>query len=178
MQSTLTTAAPLVDELADLLIGKKWSITTAESCTGGLLAAALTDRAGSSEWFGQSVVSYSNDAKMALLAVDESLLVQYGAVSQPVVEAMANGALSLANADVAVSISGIAGPGGGTLDKPVGTVWIGWAMRSLPGANQPANQSVAEIQSASYYFEGDRSTVRACALLEALRGTIHRVATA
>lgn len=165
MQTTLDNAAPLVSDLAALLTEKSWVITTAESCTGGLVAAALTAMPGSSEWFHQSVVSYSNNAKTHLLGVEANLLTQHGAVSQQVVEAMAGGALLL-GADVAVSISGIAGPGGGTVDKPVGTVWIGWAL----GAANP--------DSSSYHFEGDRSAVRAQALMEALRGTILRIQSA
>jgi len=157
-----------VAELAELLVEKNWTISTAESCTGGMVAAALTDLAGSSGWFGQGVVSYSNEAKMTLLGVDGRLLREYGAVSQSVVEAMATGALQSAAANVAVSISGIAGPDGGTVDKPVGTVWIGWAIDAKKNGTVLA-------QSSRYQFDGDRTSVREHALIEALRGTIQRV---
>ncbi len=185
MSTSLDIAATLVAELADLLLEKKWTITTAESCTGGLVAAMLTDRPGSSAWFKQSVVTYSNEAKVNLLGVDEETLRQYGAVSAPVVEAMAHGALLNAGANIAVSISGIAGPDGGTVDKPVGTVWIGWAVE--PDAQNPSDASQtgkafahgntcagAKALSSSYHFEGNRTVVREKALVEALRGSILR----
>ncbi len=153
----------LVRELADLLVSKNWTMTTAESCTGGLIAASLTDLAGSSAWFNQGVVSYANSAKIKLLGVDERLIVQHGAVSEAVVLAMATGAQREAGADVAVAVSGIAGPGGGTSDKPVGTVWLAWAVgKAAPNA-------------LCYQFEGNRTVVRELALMEALRGTIQRV---
>ncbi|MDT5219982.1 MAG: nicotinamide-nucleotide amidase, partial [Mycobacterium sp.] len=110
-----------VDDLvAQLLAGRR--IATAESCTGGLLAARLTERPGSSDYVAGSVVSYSNDAKEQLLGVDAGLIEEHGAVSEPVAEAMATGALKRFDADTAVAITGIAGPGGGTDEKPVGTV--------------------------------------------------------
>ncbi len=170
MSASIAPASALVTELADLLIEKSWSVTTAESCTGGLVAAALTDIAGSSAWFNQGVVSYANRAKVELLGVDNALLVQYGAVSQEVVEAMAAGALARANANVAVAVSGIAGPSGGSLDKPVGTVWIGWAVRQT--------SSELSVTSMLNLFTGDRSIIREAALVEALRGTIQRVRSA
>ncbi|ORW33073.1 competence/damage-inducible protein A [Mycobacterium paraense] len=110
-----------VDELVAKLLAGRW-IATAESCTAGLLAARLTDRAGSSDYVAGGVVSYSNDAKAGLLGVDPALIEQHGAVSEPVAEAMAAGALKRFGADTAVAITGIAGPGGGTPEKPVGTV--------------------------------------------------------
>jgi nicotinamide-nucleotide amidase len=108
------------DQVADLLAGR--TIATAESCTAGMVAARLTDRAGSSAYVAGGVVSYSNEAKMELLGVDPQLLAEHGAVSEPVAEAMAAGALQRFGADTAVGITGIAGPGGGSPDKPVGTV--------------------------------------------------------
>ncbi len=156
----------LVEELSALLIDKSWTVTTAESCTGGLIAAALTEVAGSSEWFHQGVVSYANQAKIKLLNVDEALLQQYGAVSEQVVESMAFGACRIAAANVAVAVSGVAGPGGGSKDKPVGTVWIGWALAN------------GDVRSQCYLFDGDRSNVRECTLIEALRGTILQVRSA
>lgn len=166
MVDVTQTAAPLVGELAELLLDKSWTLTTAESCTGGMLAAALTDLAGSSAWFHQGVVSYANHAKVNLLDVDEILLQQHGAVSQQVVEAMALGAIRRAAANVAVAVSGIAGPGGGSIDKPVGTVWIAWAI----GLNT--------VQAAHYLLKGDRAAVREAALMEALRGTIRTIKSA
>jgi nicotinamide-nucleotide amidase len=108
------------DQVAQLLTGRR--IATAESCTAGLLAARLTERPGSSEYVAGGVVAYANDAKVQLLGVDAALIEEHGAVSEPVAEAMAEGALSRFGADTAVAITGIAGPGGGTVDKPVGTV--------------------------------------------------------
>lgn len=156
-------AYKLAEQLGRALMEKSWTVTTAESCTGGLVAAALTDIAGSSAWFHQGVVTYANVAKAELLGVEDDLLIAHGAVSEPVVEAMALGAKRKARADIAVAISGVAGPGGGTTDKPVGTVWIGWAF------------GLAEVQSTHYLLTGDRMAVRDAALIEALRGTIQRV---
>ena len=110
------------DQVARLLAGRR--IATAESCTAGLLAARLTDLAGSSAYVAGGVVAYANEAKVDLLGVDAALIDEHGAVSQEVAEAMAAGALRRFNADTAVAITGIAGPGGGTADKPVGTVWF------------------------------------------------------
>jgi len=154
----------LIGELAERLRAGSFVITTAESCTGGLIAAAITDMAGSSEWFERGFVTYSNDAKQALLGVPEEVFQEHGAVSEACVLAMADGALKSSGADVAVSVSGIAGPGGATLGKPVGTVWIGWKVRGTANG-------VASI----FQFKGDRRSVREQAVLEALRGTISRI---
>ena len=105
------------------------SIATAESCTGGKIAASLTDVAGSSAVFGFGFVSYANVAKTTMLGVDKNLIDAFGAVSEPVACAMANGALSRANSDIAIAVTGIAGPKGGSPEKPVGTVWFGIAQR-------------------------------------------------
>src|SRR5688572_28077961 len=114
----------LVAELADALRARAWFIASAESCTGGAIAAACTDRAGSSEWFERAVVSYSNPAKIALLGVPDALLQQHGAVSEAVARAMAEGMQRSSGVDLTVAVTGIAGPGGGTPAKPVGTVWF------------------------------------------------------
>lgn len=156
-------AATLAMQLGHLLDARGLTITTAESCTGGLVAAALTDIAGSSAWFHQGIVSYSNSAKTALLDVDSAIIDQYGAVSEQVVCAMAAGARALAGADAAIAISGIAGPGGGSAEKPVGTVWIGWSIGS------------AEVFATRYIFSGDRAEVRQAAVNESLRVTIHHL---
>ena len=154
----------LARELGHILQEKSLTITTAESCTGGLVAGAITDIAGSSAWFERSVVTYSNEAKHNLLEVPHSIFEEHGAVSENCVLAMAKGAVKKADADVAVSVSGIAGPGGQTADKPVGTVWIGWA---LPAAKMQEAQR--------FQFSGDRCEIRQQAVFEALRGTISRV---
>lgn len=163
MRASTDSAAALSADLGRLLEGTGFSITTAESCTGGLIAAALTDIAGSSAWFNQGIVSYANSAKTGLLGVDESLLEQHGAVSEPVVCAMAAGAKRSASANIAVAVSGIAGPGGGTPDKPVGTVWIAWDIDGLG------------VQSAHFLLHGNRVSIREAALCESLRGTISRL---
>lgn len=133
-------------------------LATAESCTGGMIAAACTDLAGSSAWFDRGFVTYSNEAKTEMLGVDAALITAHGAVSEPVARAMAEGALAHSKADVAVAVTGIAGPSGGSVDKPVGTVWFAWAMRG--------RATLAECG----HFAGDREAVRSQACLHALRG--------
>ncbi|MDI9246001.1 nicotinamide-nucleotide amidase [Marinobacter sp. CHS3-4] len=146
------------DSLARVLIDRKQTIATAESCTGGWVAKVLTDRAGSSAYTLAGLVTYSNDAKRELLGVTEASLENHGAVSEPVVREMVAGALATTGADVAVSISGVAGPDGGTEDKPVGTVWFAWG-------NSPSDtEAVVE------HFSGDRDEVRRQAVLFALQG--------
>lgn len=132
-------------------------VTCAESCTGGWVAKALTDIAGSSAYFDRGFVTYSNAAKHDLLGVKESTLVEYGAVSEAVVREMALGALRAANADFAVSISGVAGPDGGTTEKPVGTVWFAFAARD------------GQISAIKQLFFGDRDGVRLQAAVFALQ---------
>ncbi|NDL61181.1 nicotinamide-nucleotide amidase [Acerihabitans arboris] len=132
-------------------------VTCAESCTGGWVAKTLTDVAGSSGWFERGFVTYSNQAKSEMLGVRASTLEQHGAVSDPVVLEMAQGALAAASADYAVSISGIAGPDGGSLEKPVGTVWFGFACRH----QAPFSQLM--------HFEGGRDEVRRQAVHFALK---------
>lgn len=141
--------------LADLLQTKKLYLATAESCTGGLIAGACTDLAGSSNWFERGFITYSNDAKTELLGVDPALIARRGAVSEEVAQAMARGALLHSHAQVAVAVTGIAGPSGGSRAKPVGTVWFGFA---VPG------QLITEKK----HFAGDRAAVRAATVQHAL----------
>ncbi|MBS0590803.1 MAG: CinA family protein [Proteobacteria bacterium] len=124
------------------------SLVTAESCTGGWIAKILTDLAGSSAWFEGGVVSYSNALKRELLGVREATLAEFGAVSRETAIEMVSGALARSDASVAVAVTGIAGPSGGTPDKPVGTVWIGWKRRG------------GHAQAELFHFEGDRDAVR------------------
>jgi nicotinamide-nucleotide amidase len=141
--------------LADLMIKHQWMLATAESCTGGLIAGACTDVAGSSAWFERGFVTYSNAAKTELLGVDATLIAQHGAVSEAVVRAMVRGALQRSHAQVAVAVTGIAGPSGGSPDKPVGTVWLGWATPSGEYAE-------------GCHFDGDRAAVRSATVHHAL----------
>jgi nicotinamide-nucleotide amidase len=138
-------------------------ITVAESCTGGWIGKALTDVPGSSQWFEAGFVSYGNGAKTALLGVPPAQLARHGAVSEPVVKAMALGALERSGADVAVAVSGIAGPDGGTPGKPVGSVWFAWAWRR--------GRSV-RLEARLRLFKGGRETVRRKAVASALRGAL------
>jgi nicotinamide-nucleotide amidase len=131
-------------------------IATAESCTGGLIAAAFTHIAGSSDVFERGFVTYSNEAKSACLGVPPDLIATHGAVSEPVARAMAWGVLNVSPADLAISVTGIAGPGGGSVEKPVGLVWFGYARRGR------------ECRTASHIFAGDRSLIRAQAVRFAL----------
>lgn len=153
----MMTAAEL---LATRLQSKGLRISCAESCTGGGIASALTDVEGSSAWFEYGFVTYANDAKTGLLGVPQDLISSHGAVSQEVVESMATGALAVAKADIAISSSGIAGPGGGTEHKPVGTVWLAWAYHA---------DSVVHVKSQCYLFAGDRQSVREQAITQAIR---------
>lgn len=145
-----------------------WRIACAESCTGGLIAAACTSVAGSSDWFEAGFVSYGNQAKTRLLGVDAALLAAHGAVSEQVARAMASGALERADVDLAVAVTGIAGPGGGTPDKPVGTVWLAVATRRSTGTAMHAEH----LQLA-----GDRAAVRERTLRLALQ-RLHEAARA
>jgi nicotinamide-nucleotide amidase len=160
MRATTYTLAVALGEAAK---ARDVRIATAESCTGGLVAAAITDVAGSSEWFERGFVTYSNEAKRDLLGVTETTLAAHGAVSETVAREMATGALRASEADVAVAITGIAGPGGGSAAKPVGMVCFAWA--SLQG---PAS---AETR----HFDGDRASVRAAAVERALGGLVDAV---
>jgi len=159
--------APLVAELADALRARDWRLASAESCTGGMIAAACTDLAGSSDWFERGVVSYSNAAKTELLGVPTALLEQHGAVSQPVARAMVEGMQRTSGADLAVAVTGIAGPAGGTPAKPVGTVWFGFAQRRADGS--------VLVSSEQRRFDGDRAQVRSATVEHALRGLLQRV---
>jgi nicotinamide-nucleotide amidase len=156
--------AKRVAELAGLLESRGLHVSTAESCTGGWLAKCLTDRPGSSAWFEFGFVSYGNNAKLAMLGVSRETLAANGAVSQAVAEEMARGARQVSGADLAVAITGVAGPSGGSADKPVGTVWLAWA--------GPGDQAGAELR----LFPGDRAAVRSQAVAAALDGTIARLA--
>ena len=157
--------AALVDILADRLAAQDARIATAESCTGGWLAKCLTDRAGSSAWFEYGFVTYGNAAKLALLGVGEGTLEAHGAVSEEVAEQMAIGARLASGAEIAVAITGIAGPDGGSTDKPVGTVWLDWA--------GPGPVLMAERRQ----FEGDRDAIRRQSVAAALEGCIGRLAS-
>ncbi len=149
------TNAVLCGQVADLLLKKGWFLATAESCTGGLIAAACTDLAGSSTWFERGFVSYSNAAKTELLGVDSALIATEGAVSEAVVSAMARGAVARSLAQVAIAVTGVAGPSGGSAAKPVGTVWFGWA-------------TPAGVVTEMLRFEGNRRAVRQATVHHAL----------
>ncbi|MGE4314152.1 MAG: CinA family protein [Pseudobdellovibrionaceae bacterium] len=149
-------------DLSEILREKGLSLVTAESCTGGMIAAAMTDLAGSSEVFERGFITYSNASKTSLLDVPTVTIAQHGAVSSAAAEAMALGALGNSAADVAVSVTGIAGPGGGTKDKPVGLVWFGFAGRTL-------NESPV---SKHMIFDGDRGQIREQAVAFALQSLI------
>jgi nicotinamide-nucleotide amidase len=150
----------LTQQVAGCLLENKLRLVTAESCTGGWVAKCCTDLAGSSVWFERGFVTYSNQAKQTELHVSASTLLNHGAVSSAVVEEMAHGALTSSDANISVSISGIAGPDGGTKEKPVGTVWIAWGNRS------------GTIHSQCFHFEGNRDLVRRQAVHHALQGII------
>lgn len=151
----------LSQALVDTLVANGKTLATAESCTGGWIAKALTDIAGSSAVFGYGIVSYSNDAKESLLNVSRATLEQHGAVSEATVRAMAEGAVAASGADLGLAVSGIAGPDGGSAARPVGTVWFAWTMRGGDGL-----RTDAEMQR----YAGDRDAVRRASVLHAMRG--------
>jgi len=148
--------------LARVLQDKGWMLATAESCTGGMIAATCTDLAGSSNWFERGFVVYSNEAKTELLGVDAALIETHGAVSEVVARAMAFGAVRHSRAQVSVAVTGIAGPSGGSKDKPVGTVWFGYMVDGL-------------LSSETQRFDGDRAAVREATVQWALRGLLQRL---
>ena len=147
---------PQVLVLADALRRRGWRIATAESCTGGLIAAACTQLAGSSDWFERGFVTYSNAAKIELLGVDSTLIEAQGAVSDAVARAMVQGALRRAPVDLALAVTGIAGPGGAVPGKPVGTVWLAWG-------------TMADVRTELLQLGGDRDAVRSASVHAALR---------
>jgi nicotinamide-nucleotide amidase len=152
----LLSYSPAVERLAGLLAARGERLATAESCTGGLIAAACTARAGSSDWFERGFVSYSNEAKTELLGVDAALIAAHGAVSEEVARAMVAGALARSRATLAVAVTGIAGPGGAVPGKPVGTVWLAWGRAGA-------------VQAERLQLAGDRDAVRGATVAMALQ---------
>lgn len=155
--SYLTT---LAQQLGDQMAERGLILATAESCTGGWIAKCITDVAGSSSWFERGFVTYHNQAKVEMLGVSSETLLQQGAVSEAVVREMLAGALANSRADRVVAVTGIAGPGGGSVDKPLGTVWLGWAERG--------GDMLVECRR----FSGDREAVRAQSVERALSGLL------
>lgn len=154
----------MVRSLAETLVERRLFCATAESCTGGWIAQTLTSIAGSSAWFDCGFVTYSNEAKVRLLGVRHDTLDRFGAVSEPVAAEMAAGAVASSGAQAAVAVTGVAGPDGGTRDKPVGTVAFGWM---VPGIEEPAVESVL--------FRGGRSEIRWATVLHAIAGLKSRL---
>lgn len=150
----------LVKTLTRLLTQKQQCVTTAESCTGGMLAMFFTDQPGSSQWFERGFVTYSNASKQTLLNVPEDLIRQYGAVSIEVAGAMATGALKMSQADLSIAITGIAGPDGGSAEKPVGTVCFAWSYQGQTCAKQ------------IHFSPATRHRIRLLACEEAIQGSI------
>jgi nicotinamide-nucleotide amidase len=158
----VSTIPALVERLATELKARGQMMATAESCTGGLIAGACTDISGSSDWFERGFVTYSNAAKTELLGVPAALIEAHGAVSEPVARAMAAGAVAHAHAHWSVAVTGVAGPTGGSPEKPVGTVWFGWA---TPDG----------VFTEHRHFDGDRATVRRATVAHALAGLLQRL---
>jgi nicotinamide-nucleotide amidase len=153
----MATLSELAYCLGQELQTRQWKLATAESCTGGWVSQVVTEIAGSSTWFDRGFITYSNQAKQEMLNVPETVLKQQGAVSEATVLAMVQGAIQHSQAQTGIAISGIAGPSGGTSDKPVGTVWIAWAI-------------VEKSQAQCFHFQGDRQQVRQQAVEAALQG--------
>lgn len=160
--STLETPQDLCARLAAALLARGWTMASAESCTGGLIAGACTDLSGSSLWFERGFVTYSNAAKAEMLGLDPALIEAHGAVSEAVARAMAAGAVARSRAQVALAVTGVAGPTGGSAAKPVGTVWFAW-------------QADGRLDSECRRFDGDRAGVRAQAVAHALAGLLRRI---
>lgn len=150
----------LIREIALHLNRKQWQLVTAESCTGGLIASVITEIPGSSVWFERGFVTYSNLSKQEMLSVPEDLLIKFGAVSEEVACAMSLGALRHSAGHIALAVTGIAGPDGGTIDKPVGTVCFGWAY------------STSSTQTSTIHYSGTRQEIRFAACHHALDGVL------
>jgi nicotinamide-nucleotide amidase len=161
----MSTILTLAEQLGAALLQQSWVATTAESCTGGGVSMAITEIAGSSAWFDRAFVTYSNEAKQQMINVQTETLAEHGAVSESVVMEMARGALDNSNADISVAISGIAGPGGGTALKPVGTVCLAWADKT------------GWLYTETCLFDGDRNAVREQAIEKSLSGMLQRLVT-
>lgn len=157
----MTVLTDLVDQLAHQLTQKQLRLATVESCTGGRIGGLLTDKAGSSDWYEGGWITYSNALKTQL-GVDADLIAAHGAVSEPVARAMAEVGRDAAGVDCCIAVTGVAGPSGGSPDKPVGTVWIGWA---LP------NKTHAQC----FQFDGDRAAVREQSIIAALSGLLQQL---
>lgn len=157
-----TTLEQYAEQLGLLLQQRNWYLVTAESCTGGWIAQVMTAIAGSSNWFERGFVTYSNVSKQEMLGVTENQLNQYGAVSEQTVLAMVKGALSRSQAHVGIAVSGVAGPSGGTIEKPVGTVWIAYS--------HPQKQ-----WAKLYHFKGDRQSIRQQTVITALQELIEDI---
>ena len=154
---------PLAQQIGALLKSKNARLAVAESCTGGLIAKLVTDIAGSSDWFERGLVTYSNLAKQDLLGVSEDVLAHFGAVSRECADAMARGLMVMTPADWGIAVTGIAGPGGGSPDKPVGLVWLAWIRRGV----------AAEVEA--FQFSGSREQIRTAAAAAALSGLLERL---
>jgi nicotinamide-nucleotide amidase len=155
----------LAERLGALLVEQRLVLATAESCTAGGVGFAVTQVPGASDWYDRGFIVYSNEAKQQVLGVSSVYLRDFGAVSEPVARAMAFGALTHSHAQIAVAVTGIAGPGGGTLDKPVGTVCFAWAIKRDAAA-------APWVKTATRRFDGDRASVRTQAIVAALEGLI------
>ena len=163
MSDSTWRASDLALETGVQLRARGWLLASAESCTGGMIGAAITDIAGSSAWFDRGFITYSNEAKIELLGVSAELIATAGAVSEVVAHAMAAGALAHSRANASVSVTGIAGPGGATAGKPVGMICFGWAFRDGP------------VTTETRYFDGDRAAIRAETVRHSLQGLIDRL---
>jgi nicotinamide-nucleotide amidase len=150
-------------QVAAALQARGWLLACAESCTGGWISKCCTDLAGSSAWFDRSYVAYSYPAKSEMLGVTEQRLLQFGAVSAEIAADLAEGARACSGVQAALAVTGVAGPGGGTETKPVGTVWFAWALQGYA------------IETQKQWFSGDRDAVRRQTVLHALRGLLHRL---
>jgi nicotinamide-nucleotide amidase len=160
MPSPTPSLLQLSNLLGEKLLARNWRVATAESCTGGGIASAITAIPGSSAWFEYGIVSYANQAKEKLLHVSPQTLLHDGAVSQAVVEQMVTGVLALSGAEIAVAVSGVAGPAGGSVEKPVGTIWFAWGLAS------------GEIYSQCFHFSGDRQSIQQQSVVQGLSGLL------
>ena len=160
-------AHSLTEQLAEVLQQHGWMLATAESCTGGMIATSCTNLSGSSNWFERGFVTYSNEAKHEMLGVNSALIAEHGAVSETVAQAMALGAMRHSRAQVTLAVTGVAGPTGGSPDKPVGTVWFAWATPSDAGPTLGAE--TAWVKTEVMHFTGDRAAVREATVQHALQ---------